>query len=252
MLVITRRQNQKVVFPDLGISVTLVGAKSGSARIGVDAPRNIKILRDEIADKADLATPQTLETPNHSGTDQHALRNVLNSLNLFSLMYKAQLQSDQPNEAASTFMKMVDFLEEQMGNGLCDFEIASPKDSQLQGRVMLVEDDNNQRDLLSGFLRSKGLAVEAFTNGRDAFDELADGSRPGVVLLDWAMPDFGGKWLVPKITDTFGSSRPQLFVLSGSENVTQAERDSVDAWLPKPLNQTVLLKRLEAACSVAC
>lgn len=253
MLVITRRQNQKIVFPDLGVSVTLVGARNGSARFGVDAPRDIKILREEICPED--STPKIALKKSAGAAkkqDQHAMRNVLNSLNLFSLVYKSQLEANQVDEAAVTFMKMVDYLEAQMEIGMCDFEVSSPEESELRGQVMLVEDDTAQRELLSGFLTSKGLDVDAFSNGQDAFQHLKGGIRPGVVLLDWSMPEFGGQWLVPKITDAFGENRPQLFVISGSDNVSKAEREAVDAWLPKPLNQNVLLQRLEAACSVVC
>lgn len=248
MLVITRRQNQKIVFPDLGVSVTLVGSRNGSARLGVDAPRDIKILREEICPEDSSAKAGSSKNKD----DQHAMRNVLNSLNLFSLVYKSQLEAGQADEAAATFMKMVDYIETQMSEGMCDFEVNPKNESGLQGRVMLVEDDNAQRELLSGFLSSKGLSVDAFSNGQDAFKRLEAETHPGVVLLDWSMPQFGGQWLVPKITSTFGSDRPQLFVISGSDNVSKEDRDAVDAWLPKPLNQNVLLQRLEAACSVAC
>lgn len=248
MLVITRRQNQKIIFPDLGVSVTLVGSRTGSARLGVEAPRDIKILREEICPDQ----PMAVSGSEKGKEDQHAMRNVLNSLNLFSLVYKSQLQANQTEEAAVTFMKMVDYLESQMDKGLCDFEMNAAEESGMQGQIMVVEDDSAQRELLAGFLSSKGLKVDAFSNGQDAFQRLKDGTRPGVVLLDWSMPDYGGQWLVPKIKNTFGSESPQLFVISGTESVTKEERDAVDAWLPKPLNQNVLLQRLEAACSVAC
>ena len=49
MLVMSRRKDEKIVFPGLGITVTLLNVKGNTARIGIDAPREITILRDELA-----------------------------------------------------------------------------------------------------------------------------------------------------------------------------------------------------------
>jgi carbon storage regulator CsrA len=38
MLVLTRRENEKIVFPEVGITVELVSISGSRARIGVDAP----------------------------------------------------------------------------------------------------------------------------------------------------------------------------------------------------------------------
>lgn len=45
MLVLTRRVNQRIVFPTLGISVRIVKWAKGAARIGIEAPEAVPVLR---------------------------------------------------------------------------------------------------------------------------------------------------------------------------------------------------------------
>lgn len=50
MLVITRREDEKVWIGD-DIFVMVVRSENGQARLGIEAPRHILILRDEIKDR---------------------------------------------------------------------------------------------------------------------------------------------------------------------------------------------------------
>ncbi|OYP38277.1 carbon storage regulator [Rhodopirellula sp. MGV] len=48
MLVLTRLEDQRVVFPEVGISVCIVQARKGKTRIGINAPKGIRVVRDEL------------------------------------------------------------------------------------------------------------------------------------------------------------------------------------------------------------
>ncbi len=48
MLVLTRRVGERIVIPALGITVTLIRAADGKARIGLDAPRDAVVYREEL------------------------------------------------------------------------------------------------------------------------------------------------------------------------------------------------------------
>ena len=41
MLVLTRRENERIIFPEVGITVELVAINGSRARIGVDAPAEV-------------------------------------------------------------------------------------------------------------------------------------------------------------------------------------------------------------------
>jgi len=47
MLVLTRHDGQKIVLPALGVTFTVVRIEGDRVRIGIEAPRDVKILRNE-------------------------------------------------------------------------------------------------------------------------------------------------------------------------------------------------------------
>ena len=63
MLILTRRINESLLIGD-EITVTILGVKGNQVRIGVDAPRDVSVHREELAQKDD-------ETPT-SCTDKDA------------------------------------------------------------------------------------------------------------------------------------------------------------------------------------
>jgi carbon storage regulator CsrA len=50
MLVLTRHAGEKIVLPGLGITIQVLAVKRGGVRIGVDAPPEVPVLREELAD----------------------------------------------------------------------------------------------------------------------------------------------------------------------------------------------------------
>src|SRR3954463_12582464 len=52
MLVLSRRAHEKIVFPAFNTSVEVLEVKPGRVRLGIDAPANVQILREEVMDPA--------------------------------------------------------------------------------------------------------------------------------------------------------------------------------------------------------
>ena len=48
MLVLSRRLNEKIMLPDLHITIQVLSIKGGTVRIGIDAPLDVGIFREEI------------------------------------------------------------------------------------------------------------------------------------------------------------------------------------------------------------
>jgi carbon storage regulator CsrA len=48
MLVLSRRLHEKVVFPGLNVTVQVVAIKPGVVRIGIEAPPDVAVVREEI------------------------------------------------------------------------------------------------------------------------------------------------------------------------------------------------------------
>jgi CheY-like chemotaxis protein len=63
------------------------------------------------------------------------------------------------------------------------------------GRVLVVEDDEDQRQLLRAILGARGWSVREAANGRFALDAIR-AELPDVVLLDLMMPEMDGFELV--------------------------------------------------------
>jgi two-component system, OmpR family, response regulator len=51
MLVLSRSREQKIVFPTLGISVEILHIAGNRVRVGIDAPADIPVHRDEVAER---------------------------------------------------------------------------------------------------------------------------------------------------------------------------------------------------------
>lgn len=49
MLVLSRRQNEDILFPGLDIVVRVLRVSGNTVRVGIDAPPDVKVLRGEIA-----------------------------------------------------------------------------------------------------------------------------------------------------------------------------------------------------------
>ena len=47
MLVLTRLKDEKIVLPDVGVTFTIVRIDAHSVRVGIEAPKDVKILRQE-------------------------------------------------------------------------------------------------------------------------------------------------------------------------------------------------------------
>ena len=52
MLVLTRRLHEKVVLPDLGITLEVIAIKPGVVRLGIDAPAEVTVLREELTTRS--------------------------------------------------------------------------------------------------------------------------------------------------------------------------------------------------------
>lgn len=50
MLVLSRKKNQEVCLPDMGVNIRILEIKGNSVRLGIDAPEEVHILRGELND----------------------------------------------------------------------------------------------------------------------------------------------------------------------------------------------------------
>jgi two-component system OmpR family response regulator len=107
-------------------------------------------------------------------------------------------------------------------------------------RVLLVEDDDDNRELMSEVLESAGYEVLAASSGADGLRALAERSVD-VVVTDVGMPGMGGLEMA-RAAKEIAPAVPVVVVTGYAEreDITSARGREVDALLVKPIDPDAL------------
>ena len=111
-----------------------------------------------------------------------------------------------------------------------------------RGLVVHIIDDNSAvRGGFARLLRSAGLEVRAYETTERFIDQI-DEAAPGCIVMDAAIPDFGGPQAMSKLRDVQNSL--PIIVVSGHDN--PSVHNFVDAvgakmFLRKPVDDQALL-----------
>jgi len=117
----------------------------------------------------------------------------------------------------------------------------------MKGRVLVVDDERRQRDILQMILESEGYETTAAGNGRQAL--LAARSQPfDVVLTDLKMPDMNGIELLTELLAAQPGLCVTLMTAHGSiDSAVDAMRKGAFDYLTKPLEKEEVLLVLRRA-----
>lgn len=236
MLVLSRRVEEELVFPHLGIRIKVLRSQGNRVRLGIEAPNFVEVHRGEITQE------KQVESPSQS---RHAFQNELNAVQLAMTLYERQIERGEVDAANQTFLRMVDQLRRT------DLEWAPLHESLKQDaagpKVLVVDDDANERGLLAGLLQMDGCQVQTASDGLEAIDVLKSAALPDVVMLDMQMPRLGGKETLAAIRSHDGWRGLLVFGVSGSSaeelGIPVGDRKGVDDWFEKPLNPGILVSR---------
>jgi carbon storage regulator CsrA len=245
MLVLTRRTREKIVFPGFDTSVQVVAVKSGAVRLGVEAPPEVAVLREEVLARDESPAPGPAPPPGRAAPPtlcqlSHLLRDWLDVAAIGLALLHRQDRAGPTEAALDPFDREIGALRRQMqGMGRQPL----PK-----SRVLLVEDDQGGRDSLAGSLHLAGLQVATARGGGEALDYLGAQALPDVLLLDMRLPPpCDGPSLVRTIRRESAyaglkivgvtSGGPCHFGLAGGLR-------GVDHWFDTSLNPEVLLDDL--------
>jgi PAS domain S-box-containing protein len=118
-------------------------------------------------------------------------------------------------------------------------------------RVLVVDDNPTNRQILEGWLTSWRVEATAVGDGKAAMDALWDAASAGrpcaLVILDARMPDTDGLVLAARIRERAAWAAIRMILLSSEDRPVDAARSRalrIDASLTKPVQQGELLEAI--------
>jgi CheY-like chemotaxis protein len=117
----------------------------------------------------------------------------------------------------------------------------------LQGRsVLVIEDDDDARDVLALMLRACGAVARTAATGEEGL-RLMDGEWFDTVICDVGLPGIDGLEVARRVRSSPRGKRVRLIALTGfghTDDVQQASEAGFDAHLTKPVETERLLQLL--------
>ncbi len=253
MLILSRKQNQEIVFPHLGVRIEVARIRGNTVCLGIDAPKEIAILRGELENlQSRFPTPDELMEDGEAPVRlSHELRNRLNALSLCLHLMKEKQDAKVPIEPKilTRALRELHTIEEICG---CN-NSPNPFVDRLERHhpspfVMLVDDATNEAELLAAYLRHVGIQVALSSDG-DAALNLLDciDRKPGVILLDMVMPGRSGHSTLRALRENPSFSDIKIFAVTGlSQDSLPDDGLSVDRWFQKPIQPQELANQIQA------
>ena len=114
-------------------------------------------------------------------------------------------------------------------------------------RILVVEDEEDQRVLVAGILRASGHQVDEAEHGQAALNALSQRSYD-LVLSDWKMPGVDGMQVLQHLREHHPATAFIMVTAYGSiSNAVEAIRAGADDYLSKPYQRESLLLAIEKA-----
>ncbi|MFU8779531.1 MAG: response regulator transcription factor [Kiritimatiellia bacterium] len=116
-------------------------------------------------------------------------------------------------------------------------------------RILVADDEQTARLLLSGLLSKMGHEVVLTTNGREALDVLLARDAPPMAILDWKMPLLHGVDVLRRIRAVEQTTPAYIIMLSSksaSADVIEGLQAGANNYLFKPFCAEELLAHVEA------
>jgi DNA-binding NtrC family response regulator len=139
-------------------------------------------------------------------------------------------------------MSDVDILSDEEREALN--EVIQTTDAPAQQRVLVVDDDQDTREILAEILGFNGISCLTADNGLSAMNLLKTRKAIGLLITDLRMAPCGGLDLIRRVRESELAALP-IIIVSGDANVKdaiEAMHLSVVDFLLKPLDIEVLLK----------
>lgn len=197
MLVLSRRENERVVLPSINTSIQVVRISGSTVRLGIDAPDNLPVFREELLRKAGADAPaedgsepprtersprKPQETePGESVSRLEQYEKLFDCLALALDLTETHLVQGKIAEARETLLKAREHLR----------RVCAQQPAVRIGRIaassnrvaLVIEPLQCRSNSLSRVLREAGYTVLSFASGCGAIDYLATHARPNLIVI---------------------------------------------------------------------
>jgi CheY-like chemotaxis protein len=113
--------------------------------------------------------------------------------------------------------------------------------------VLIVEDDEDLREMMAQLLTLEGFHTATVANGREALEYLHGTGTPEVILLDLMMPVMDG-WEFRRQQQADPALAPVPVIVLSALDQGRASTLEADAFLKKPLDFDRLLSLVRTYC----
>jgi DNA-binding response OmpR family regulator len=121
--------------------------------------------------------------------------------------------------------------------------------SDINRRVLIVEDDESLRRIVSRHLRAQGYEVDEASSAEGAASAIDDGLRPDVVILDLNLPGDTGWDLLRGQAIAAAGSPPVIITSATTVSPKRLAEFGCAGYLPKPFPLDTLVATLERVLS---
>lgn len=119
------------------------------------------------------------------------------------------------------------------------------------GKILVVEDNDDVREMMAVTLELEGHKVATAANGREALEQLRAGEKPCLILLDLMMPVMNGWEFRREIEqDPALSNVPVVVVSAATGDIVR--KTPADGFLSKPIDVERLLDVVCGFCDGGC
>lgn len=114
---------------------------------------------------------------------------------------------------------------------------------------MIIEDDQDIRELCQELLDNEGFSSDAVANGKEAIEYLDRHSEPCVILLDMMMPIMNGREFMSALGKR--EKRTPVYLVSASADPKEGRAMGCLGFIKKPYNFSEILNVVKNHCDVA-
>ncbi len=123
-----------------------------------------------------------------------------------------------------------------------------------RARLLVVDDNAENRELLVRRLQTHGFLVESAEDGEVALEQLAGGGFD-LVLLDIVMPRLGGLEVLARMRERWPASDLPVIMTTardGADDVVAALGRGANDYVAKPLDLSIMLARIATQLTLRC